>query len=79
MTTLMLLKLLAFLGMCMTAGGTILLWRRSPSGYAIGAYLGADVLAQNAENNRRLAKGQRIAISLISVGTLMQVPALFCT
>lgn len=71
------LKLMALLGMGMTAGGTILLWRRSPSGYALGGYVGVDVLAQNDKNNQRLARGQYVAISLISVGTVLQIPALF--
>jgi hypothetical protein len=77
MTCSVLLKLVALLGMGMTAGGTIFLWRRSPSGYALGGYAGGDVLAQNDKNNQRLARGQYVAISLIFAGTLLQVPALF--
>lgn len=68
------LKALAFLGVWLTAGGTVLLWRSSPSGYALSGYGGDTVVQENNRNNRHMGKSQRVAIALIMAGAALQVP-----
>ena len=70
----MLPKVLALFGMTLTAIGTIMLWRSSPSGYALSGYGGPAVSDAVANNNRRMSRGQKIAVALIIVGSALQVP-----
>lgn len=72
-------KLLTFVGMCFAAGGTILLWRSSPSGYALSGYGSATVIAENNKNNQRMARKQKLAILFIVLGTVFQIPLLVCS
>jgi len=72
---LMILKIATIAGMVLVALGTIMLWRSSPSGYALGGYGGGSVLHDNALANQRRQRGQRVAIGMIILGTVLQVPA----
>ena len=71
------LKLVAFLGMCLNAVGTILLWKSSPGGYALSGYGSAQLVADNNANNQRMQRKQKIAIGLIVIGVALQLPLLF--
>lgn len=70
------LKLLTLVGMWMTAFGTILLWRSSPSGYALSGYGGGSIVSDNNKRNMRMRKHQWLAITLIVLGTGLQMPLL---
>ena len=72
------LKALAFIGVCLNAGGTVLLWRSSPSGYALSGYGGGNVVAENNRNNQRMGRSQLMAIVLIIVGAALQMPLIIC-
>ena len=71
-------KVLTFIGMCMAAGGTILLWRSSPNGYALPGYAGGDEISKNNKNNQRMSRKQKAAIFCILLGTAFQIPLLVC-
>lgn len=75
----MILKVLAIVGMASNAAGTILLWRSSPSGYAPSALFNQALLHQVQANNQRMARNQRIAILLICLGVVLQVPLTLAT
>ncbi len=70
----MLPRLLAILGMTLTAAGTVMLWRSSPAGYALSGYGSPAVLDAVAKNNRRMSRTQKLAVASIIIGTGLQVP-----
>jgi hypothetical protein len=72
----MLTKALAVMGIVFNAIGTILLWRSSPAGYALGGYAGQTLLSDLAAANARMRRWQRTAIALITAGTALQLPAM---
>lgn len=71
----MLIKTLTIVGMCLTGLGTVLLWRGSPSGYALGAMGGRELIEQVNANNKRMRRKQNLAIALIILGTSLQFPS----
>ncbi|SCK07275.1 hypothetical protein [Vogesella sp. LIG4] len=71
----LLLKSMTMFGMCLVGVGTVLLWRGSPGGYAPGVWMNDALLNELKQNNRRMLCKQRLAISLIVVGTVMQFPS----
>ncbi|ERE19014.1 hypothetical protein O166_21060 [Pseudogulbenkiania ferrooxidans EGD-HP2] len=75
MTCQILLKLMTILGMCLVGVGTVLLWRGSPSGYAPSGLMNESLLNELKRSNRLMLCKQRLAISLIVIGTVMQFPA----
>jgi len=68
------LKTLAFVGVWLTAGGTVLLWRSSPIGYPLGVWASSSVIEDNNRNNRRMGRLQRTAVALIVMGAMLQMP-----
>ena len=72
----MVYKVVAIVGVFLGLLGAVLLTRASPSGYALGAYANDAILQQVAVQNRRMQRRQRLAIVLIVVGALLQVPCI---
>ncbi len=71
----LLIKILAISGMCLVGVGTVLLWMGSPSGYSPSGLLNKELLDKLQKNNRRMRVKQWMAIVLITIGTLLQFPA----
>ena len=73
------LKILALVGLTLNSIGTVLLWLSSPSGYGLPFYGDAEILKAHSDNHKRMRFRQKIAITLIFLGAVMQAPSILLT